>query len=353
MIIDQFYNIHSLLRVHVRAAASIIAEVDCHLWAFRSDELHDVDIIIAPYCDAPKSVPKTVVDDYEFGGGLYRRDAARFAFSYHGSRDAYYMDRLVVPLNLIVQFALLKKNLTFIHGAGLNFGEEAVIFPAYPGTGKTTLVATFMRVGAKFLGDDLCIVGRDAIYSYPQALSVYPHHLPVLQYSNKHIERAFKRTALLDSLIRPIERSENAIARLVRFALNRARTPAVNVVPNIVFGANAIATRGRASRIISLERAADIVDLSEVPTCLEELADHAVAVLWHEWHASFHNILLYDAVAEGGIGTIKRFLAVRKIVIDSLVGVPCHKVRIPASWDNATLMERFPPFLESLRRRGI
>jgi hypothetical protein len=345
MLTEHFYDIHSIVRLQVKGDASILHEVDLHLASFRCNHLDSPpDVLIDRYDVAPATQRTTVVDDYDYGAGAYHRAATRVRFDILGTPQTYHMDVLNLPVNLIVQLALMRKGYTFLHGAGLSLDGRRVLLPAYPGTGKTTLVAAFVRSGAQLFGDDFCIVGNCAIYSYPQALSVYPHHLSILGYNDHGMESAFRKTALLDYITAPLAHRTSRPAKLARVILSAFRTPSVNVAPERVFGQGSITKEGRIDEVVALERSGEIATIVREPVDIAALADQATAVLWHEWHASFHDLLLYDALAESGKGTIGRFRQVHDLFLQVFQSVPCSRVRIPAAWDNTTLVREFLTF---------
>lgn len=343
--VDKFYDVHGIVRLQVAATAAIASELDHHLGSFAVDALRAApDVVIEPYDAAPAISRTTVVDDYDHGDGSYHRRASRFWMNQLSAPQRYCMDRLHLPINLIVQLALLRTGHTFLHGAGVVLDGTAVLFPAYPGTGKTTLVTAFLKAGASMLGDDLCIVGKGDAYAYPQALSVYPHHLPVLGYNDRATRRAFARTAFIDRAVRPIESSQARVLKLARVILSSLRTPAVNLSPAVVFGSGAIGQSAKIRQVAALERSGDVQQLVMARADPGTLAAQATAVLWHEWHASFHDLLLYDALAESGRGIPGRFDLVRQLLHAEFLKVPCVRIRIPADWGNQTLVEAFPAF---------
>lgn len=350
MTIEQYYDIHSLVRLRVCGSSSLLNEIDVHLWPFKCGYINEpIDVLIEQYENAPKVLRTTVVDDYEYGDGVYHRPSSRIRYDIFSAPQTYYMDRLNLPINLVVQMALLRKKYTFIHGAGLSIEGRHVLFPAYPGTGKTTLVSTFVKSGALMFGDDLCIIGDGYIYPYPQALSVYPHHLPILGYSNRNINRKFRNTKIIDNISTIFFRHASRPAKLARLILNSLRTPSVNILPSEVFGINAIATeKMRLDEVVVLERSGIINKLVHEETVINDIVNQASAILWHEWHASFHDLLLYDAMAESGHGTIDRFNQVCNLVKHVFQAVPCSRIRIPADWDNFMLIREFPVFWKNL-----
>ena len=128
MISERSYDIHSIIRLRVRGDASLHREIDFHLASFRRENLEKPsEILIDRYDVAPPTVRTTVVDDYEYGAGAYRRAASRIRFDILGEPQTYYMDRLNLPINLIVQLALLRTGHTFLHGAGLSIDGKQVL----------------------------------------------------------------------------------------------------------------------------------------------------------------------------------------------------------------------------------
>ncbi len=345
MMQERLYNIHSIICLRVRGDDSLHHEIELHLRSFRCAELPGPpDVVIDCYDSAPPTRRTTVVDDYEYDGGVYHRRATRVRMDALGAPQTYFMDRLAVPINLIVELALLKRGYTFLHGAGLLIEGRRVLFPAYPGTGKTTLVAAFVHGGARLFGDDLCVVGKGEIHAFPQALSVYPHHLPILKYQDSQAERAFRRTAFLDAVIDKLFSGGSALARLMRVLIGVVRVPAVNVDPVRVFGPDAVAIEGKLDEVCVLERSGEIDQLTIEDADEVHASRQASFILLHEWHASFHDLLLYDALSESDPRWTDRTAQVGELARQAFAGVRCRRIRIPASWDNARLVREFAAF---------
>lgn len=346
MAITKYYNIHEIVTASITADDSVLREIDLHLNSFSVPRLNaKPDIIIDFFNKAPSPLRSTVVDDYDYGSGVIHRKSARFWMNLQSDQQLYCMDKLSLPINLIIQFALLKKGFTFVHGAAISYSGKAILMPAYPGTGKTTLISAFFNVGAKIFGDDLCIVGNGRLYSYPQAFSIYPHHLAVLPYKDRRAEVLFNRTKYIDCMRSLLINYNFRIIKIIRFVLGQLRTESVNVMPEVIFGEGAIARDADLNRVVVLERSGEISTLVEEAVDISVISRQAAAILWHEWHGSFHEILLYDAMAQSGSFFISLFDSVYNIINKSFEGVNCSRVKIPASWDNKKLINEFPAFL--------
>lgn len=344
-----FYNIHSIVKISVTGLPQILHEVDLHLKRFRCEKVENPpDVVIAPYSQAPSTRRFTVVDDYDYGDGVYHRAPARFRMDMGGEQHVYHMDSLWLPINLIVQIALQRKGYTFVHGAGLNIDGKNVLFPAYPGTGKTTIVSAMVRNGARLFGDDLIIVGKGKMYSYPQAFSVYQHHLPILGYSDEKIAQIFRRRSLVERILNIIPLKNSLPYRALRLALYRLAPLSVNLDPGQIFGEQSIAQSGLSGSVMILERSAEVNALVSEVVDVSTMAEQASVVLWHEWHAYFHHIFLYDAMDSYGKGTLERFQFVRNLIEDEFKDQKCLRIRIPASWDNHTLVGKFSNFWATL-----
>lgn len=348
---EAFYNIHGLVKIKVIGDESIVSEMELHLQSFAVSSLEDFDISVAPFASATDFHADTVVDEYSFNGSVYRREDMRIQFDLVNFN--FYMDRLHLPINLIVQLALLKKGYTFVHAAALKIDDVPFLFPAYPGTGKTTIVATYLKRGAKLYGDDLAIIGKSndsttEIHNFPQAFSVYPHHLEILEYSTPKIDRDFYLTRIFDHIVRMVASGDNIFAKIVRKGFSLFSTRAVNVMPTKIFGDAVLATKGQLKNILVLERSAAADSLELVRDFdRSKLASQANVILWHEWHASFHDLLLYDALCFEGSHVLSLFQQSEEILDSVFSAATISKVKIPVAWSNAELEAGFPDFLKS------
>lgn len=93
----------------------------------------------------------------------------------------------------VLYLMLLRTNVLFIHAAGVSKNGKGYIFPAYGGTGKTTLSMGLMKSGCHFLGDDLLFVdvSTNIVYPYMRPLHIFTYNLKTLHESHFPIKYKF------------------------------------------------------------------------------------------------------------------------------------------------------------------
>lgn len=343
------YNIHSLVGVKACGDAAMLANLDLHLAPFRGDSAGCAEqIIIDRYDDAPAPDRAVVIDDIDCGNWTFHRAATRVWMEPIGTPGRYFMDSLALPINLIVQLALLRQGRTFTHAAAIEFGGRGILLPAYPGTGKTTTSASLVRAGAKFFGDDLCIVGDSVIRSYPQALSVYPHHLAILDYDSPELKREFKRAERADRARSRIDQRGDLPSKVASRALGYIGTRCANVMPDEVFGKSSVGTEVALDVIALLQRSGEVDTLTLRDIDPRSAAEQASVVLWHEWHGFLHELMLLDAVNTSGTWLRTMFEQTTSILFSQFTNRPCYSLTIPASWGNERLRDEFPAFVDNI-----
>lgn len=343
------YNIHSLVGVKARGDAAMLKNLDLHLAPFRGDSDGCAEqITIDRYSAAPAPNRSVVIDDIDCGDWTFHRAATRVWMEPIGTPSRYFMDSLALPINLIVQLALLQQGRTFTHAAAIEFGGRGILLPAYPGTGKTTTSASLVRAGARFFGDDLCIVGDSMIRSFPQALSVYPHHLAILEYDSPQLRRDFKRAERVDKARNRIDQRGDLPSKVVSRALGYVGTRCANVMPDQVFGKSSIGTEVALDVVALLQRSGDVDTLTLHDVDAHAAAEQATLVLWHEWHGFLHELMLLDAVNTSGTWLRTMFEQTTSILFSQFTNRPCYSLTIPASWGNERLRDEFPAFVDNI-----
>lgn len=86
-------------------------------------------------------------------------------------------------LEPIIYHALLRNNILLMHAAGVSDGRHGFLFPAYGGTGKTTLTLGLMGEGFGVLGDDLLFVEPDRarVRPYLRPLHIFTYNVNTLR----------------------------------------------------------------------------------------------------------------------------------------------------------------------------
>lgn len=104
----------------------------------------------------------------------------------------------------VVYYKFLERNILFMHSAGVTDGKNGYIFPAYGGTGKTTLTLGLMGEGMNVLGDDLLIVEPDkrTVHPYLRPLHVFTYNVKTLRGAN--IPLSTKSIVKLKDILRAI-----------------------------------------------------------------------------------------------------------------------------------------------------
>ncbi|GIG39630.1 hypothetical protein [Cellulomonas phragmiteti] len=98
--------------------------------------------------------------------------------------DRVYMNAIGVYLQAqvlepVMYYKLLQQRVLLMHAAGVTKDGEAVLLPAYGGTGKTTLSIALLAQGYRFLGDDLLLVDTSdlTVHPYPRPLHIFTYNV--------------------------------------------------------------------------------------------------------------------------------------------------------------------------------
>lgn len=102
--------------------------------------------------------------------------------------DKVYMNAIGVFLQAqvlepVMYLKLLKRNVLFMHAAGVATDKHGYLFPAHGGTGKTTLSIALLGHGYRLLGDDLLFVdiANGKVHSYQRPLHLFTYNVRNLQ----------------------------------------------------------------------------------------------------------------------------------------------------------------------------
>lgn len=102
----------------------------------------------------------------------------------------------------IMYLKLLDKDILFMHAAGVSDGKFGYLFPAFGGTGKTTLTLGLMAEDMQVLGDDLLLVDAKSgiVHPYLRPLHLFAYNLHTLK--NARIPFVLKVKIKIKDLLR-------------------------------------------------------------------------------------------------------------------------------------------------------
>lgn len=150
----------------------------------------------------------TLPPSYKNVSGLYFGTAdgvcipqERYAITCREGTLTEYTDTPNRATNMWLQWLLLERGVSLLHGAGCSLNGKGFAFPAFGGAGKTMLISALRHeTGFSFFGDDFVAVdARGAMYAYPSDFSVYEQHLELFpelgatDYGNYFYQRQRRR----------------------------------------------------------------------------------------------------------------------------------------------------------------
>ncbi len=106
-----------------------------------------------------------------------------------------------------IQHVLLRKNATFVHSSAVSFNDKGLLFPAWGGVGKTSLVLKFLKEGAEFISDELTIVkGDGTMLAYPSTLNLFDYNyrassLPLISKESRFLNPGYVLRSILKKIL--------------------------------------------------------------------------------------------------------------------------------------------------------
>lgn len=125
-------------------------------------------------------IPGVVVDRlYSVVTPLVRRRNVRQLFVLYGDHSRLSRSERIEDIlysfesDLDLHIAANSQDRLFIHAGAVSWKDHAIVIPGRSHTGKTTLVAEFLKSGAAYYSDDFAAVDRSGyLHPYPRDLSV-------------------------------------------------------------------------------------------------------------------------------------------------------------------------------------
>ena len=257
----------------------------------------EYDVIISDYHARPSERETQVASDYYyFSEGYLNIPEHRLSFNIEGDVHYYFLDNFVIPVNLIVQLALIRQGKTLVHSAAISINGNSILFPALGGVGKTTIVSHAMQKGGFLYGDDMNIIDRDAtLYPYPIDFSVYDYHYDLLGIE----KRLSRKISLLCSKFLKVFDDFPVLSWLTKRVRGKYFPECENISPIKIYGSDCVATSCSVRKFIFLGRHLRCRDqLLENIMSNEIAADRITSVLLSEWKDSLGFLQIYSTFSE-------------------------------------------------------
>lgn len=164
-------------------------------------------------------------------------------FHTHGRPGSiYYVKRFVYYIYMpMLQLALLRKGASLAHCSAIEKNGRAVIFPAWGGVGKTSIMSRFLDEGWRFVSDDSCVVCDDGtVFTHPLPMHIYKYHE---KQSSGLVVQMLENSSLTDRLLWRVLSLFKKPDKLVRW-----------IPPVKVFGHEKLRDSGNISKVVHLHR---------------------------------------------------------------------------------------------------
>jgi len=190
-------------------------------------------------------------------------------------------------LQSIIRYRLIRHDIAYVHSSAVEYKGQGILFPAWGGIGKTSLLLRFMEDGARYMADDRVLVSSEG------KMLIHNTALNLLHYNYKEFPRLRERLDMTKKVFffanRFIERvSEawlkwnskrsffNKVIVAVRDLSNKTLWTEVDV--RKVFPESGISIQTSLDKIFFMSRVAE-EDFRVRPFSAEELARRMAACL--------------------------------------------------------------------------
>jgi hypothetical protein len=179
----------------------------------------------------------------------------------------------------MLQLALMRKGASLSHCSAIEKDGRAVLFPAWGGVGKTSIMSRFIDEGWRFISDDSCVIcGDGSVFTHPLPMHIYKYHE---KQSSGLVTRMLENSPLTDRLLWRVLSLFKKPDKLVRW-----------FPPVKVFGREKLCESGNISRVVHLHRVEGLrnfrveqvkpIDIAKIMTStiideINGLADIAIA----------------------------------------------------------------------------
>ena len=279
--IDAWYDIHGLLKIHVCVSEKNSARtVDRLLSSFKSDKL-DKSQLQLEFFDAIEHKPDKVSLN---AGGIFYSESDHMVWDSHGSlksgpngKLSIYSDKGIdkFVLTLLLTIQLARHQLAICHAMGIVIDGKAILFPAWKRTGKTGLFNYFAQMeNVGVLGDELMIIsGKGDVYKLPYPLIIQHYHatdkptaLGKAYKKKRNIYLGYTIDPFFNYVAKPIVNSLSVVSpALVRLIKRNAPERGVTTPLEDIIPAEKIVDYAKLEKVINLVRSSGSdIEIKEV-----------------------------------------------------------------------------------------
>jgi len=188
-------------------------------------------VLIAPRnASASRNIQRTINKSWRYlhthGGKAYLHHLKRFIFYVY------------MPF---IELMLLKKHSTLAHCSAVERDGRCILFSAWGGVGKTSIMSLCLDKGWKFLSDDSCVIAADgSVAIHPLPMHIYKYHeVQSPELVSKMLSRLAPASRFLWHTLGKMKKPD----RLVRW-----------IGAETVFGKESISAGGSVSAVIHMHR---------------------------------------------------------------------------------------------------
>ncbi|WP_113717171.1 hypothetical protein [Arthrobacter dokdonensis] len=330
------FDVHGLVRIEVApgtpGAPQLVDMLSPFHRARRAEEACGIKVTGTTI---PLDVPSHAEDAYRYSDDtlFLPRDRVTVTVTDEGFTVAGRGELLTAVIPLLDRLCVLN-GAAMVHAAIVNYKGAGVLMPAWGGVGKTSTVAKLVRIeGVQFMADDWAFLRVDGtVLGYAKPMFIKAHHQPIYP----QLFEGPRKPLVPKGLTKPLERASTMVHPvIVRYprtaAFTRHWSPEHRMVhPEQAFGAENIASEAPTRVAMFLERHSGADAILE-PRSAEWMTTRIVG----NFHSELPGVSrsLIEALGATGLMPLERYFSEKADVVRrGLGGLPCHVLKLPASW---------------------
>jgi hypothetical protein len=253
--------------------------------------------------------------------GIYRVEENRIVCD--GTIDEEFLEGKVTQHRLNQCF--IQRDWCIVHASAVSIGGKGVLFPAMGGVGKTNLMLELLSRGARFIGDDHVVIGRNRRFiSYPRWVNVLEYNLTMFPelyeraIPDKAGQRQQKRRLWLYRKARDID-GRNPVTGMLKTRIMAWYYFSHRVKSETLFPSAGLEKSGKVSHVFYLRR--EDSDATVVPSTSERVGRLSAASTFLDETNLPHRIC--SEIAGIPYPSMEQR---RGLCVDAYQGAKCHEI---------------------------